>query len=428
MTNKAPGKHYRKGVSYKQFFQLFPDDATAEAWFVQHRWEDGIRCPRCGHGSIQVGTSHKTMPLRCRQSKQGGCGRFFSVKTGTFMEASNLAYQDWLFALFLVATHRKSVSSRKLHRDIPVTQRTAWHMAHRIRKALGTGDGNLFEGPVEVDETYMGGKRRNMSSSQRKELTGRGPVGKTAVVGARDRSTKQVAAKVVTSTDKETLQGFVQDHAAEGSTVCTDEARAYKTLPFDHDSVQHSLQEYVKGEVHTNGTSKPDLVVPVDKRAHKGTFHKLSPQHLQRYVDEFAGRHNVRDLDTLEQMASIASATSTGASIGEQSQLSLQGLGPSERIGVRGADDRLNAPSRTAINDGMPLRASQQGKRASPACRDAPAPTSRGSAPLGSPRQCAAGPLPPENETSDSQRRAVRRYAADEVLCLNGQGRRSPAP
>ena len=162
MTNKALGKHYRKGISYKQFFRLFPDDARAEAWFVQHRWEDGIRCPRCGHGSIQVGTSHKTMPLRCRQSKQGGCGRFFSVKTGTFMESSNLVYQDWLFALFLVATHLKSVSSRKLHRDITVTQRTAWHMAHRIRKALGTGDGNLFEGPAEVDETYMGGQGRNL--------------------------------------------------------------------------------------------------------------------------------------------------------------------------------------------------------------------------------------------------------------------------
>ena len=189
-------------------------------------------------------------------------------------------------------------------------------MAHRIRKALGTGDGNLFKGPVEVDETYMGGKRRNMSNSQRKELTGRGPVGKTAVVGARDRSTKQVAAKVVTSTDKETLQGFVQDHAAEGSTVCTDEARAYKTLPFDHDSVQHSLQEYVKGEVHTNGI---ESLWSMLKRAHKGTFHKLSPKHLQRYVDEFAGRHSVRDPDTLEQMASIASDM-------EQSQLRYKDL------------------------------------------------------------------------------------------------------
>ena len=280
MTNNAPGKHYRKGISYKQFFQLFPDDATAEAWFVQHRWEDAMRCPRCGHGSIQVGTSHKTMPFRCRKSKQGGCGRFFSVKTGTFMQASNLLYQDWLFALFLVATHLKSVSSMKLHRDISVTQRTAWHMAHRIRKALGTGDGNLFEGPVELDETYMGGKRRNMSNSQRKELTGRGPVGKTAVVGARDRSTKQVAAKVVTSTDKETLQ------------------------------------EYVKGDVHTNGI---ESLWSMFKRAHKGTFHKLSPKHLHRYVDEFAGRHNLRDLDTLEQMASIASDM-------EQSQLRYKDL------------------------------------------------------------------------------------------------------
>ena len=136
------------------------------------------------------------------------------------------------------------------------------------------------------------------------------------VVGARDRCTKQVAAKVVTSTGKETLQGFEQDHAAEGSTVYTDEAKAYKTLPFDHDSVQHSLQEYVKGEVHTNGI---ESLWSLFKRAHKGTFHKLSPKHLQRYVDEFAGRHNVRDLDTQEQMASIASDM-------EQSQLRYKDL------------------------------------------------------------------------------------------------------
>ena len=193
MDNKAPGKHYRKGIAYKQFFDLFPDDAAAESWFGKHRWEDGIRCPRCGHDSIQTSCKHKSMPYRCRKSKKGGCGRFFSVKTGTSMEASNLGYQDWLFALFLVSTSLKSVSSMKLHRDISVTQRTAWHMAHRIRKVLGTGDGSLFEGPVEVDETYMGGKRRNTRNSKRKHLTGRGPVGKTAIAGMRDRDTNRVS-------------------------------------------------------------------------------------------------------------------------------------------------------------------------------------------------------------------------------------------
>ena len=176
----------------------------------------------------------------------------------------------------------------------------------RIRKALsqGTNAGTLFSGPVEVDETYVGGRRANMSNARRKELadTGRGPVGKTAVVGAKDRVTKQVSAKVVNSTDKETLQGFVKDHAAPGATVYTDDAKAYESLPFNHGVVKHSLSEYVNGDAHTNGI---ESLWSMLKRAHKGTFHKLSPKHLDRYVQEFAGRHNVREQDTIDQMASL---------------------------------------------------------------------------------------------------------------------------
>ena len=108
-------------------------------------------------------------------------------------------------------------------------------------------------GPVELDETYMGGKRKNMPKSKRKAPKGRGPVGKTAVVGAMDRATMQIAAKFVASTDKGMLQGFVQDHAAKGATVYTDDVRTYKTLPVDHDPVKHSLQESMEGDVHTNG-------------------------------------------------------------------------------------------------------------------------------------------------------------------------------
>ena len=136
MDKKGLGKSHRKGISHKQFFRLCPDDATAETWFLAHRWADSIHCPRCGSTNVQTGAKHATMPYRCRKSKLMGCGKFFSVKIGTFMEASNLGYQDWLFALFLVATNLKSLSSMKLHRDISVTQRTAWHMADRIRKVL----------------------------------------------------------------------------------------------------------------------------------------------------------------------------------------------------------------------------------------------------------------------------------------------------
>ena len=190
------------------------------------------------------------------------------------MEGSKLGFQIWMIATYLMATNLKSVSSMKLHRDLNINQRSAWFLAHRLRVALSE-EGGVFSGPVEVDESYFGGRRRNMSNARRKELadTGRGAVGKTAVVGVKDRATKHVAARVVERTDGATLQGFVIDHTAPGATVYSDDSSA--CLPFDHDTVKHSLSEYVKGDVHTNGI---ESLWSMLKRAHMGTFHKLSPK------------------------------------------------------------------------------------------------------------------------------------------------------
>ena len=233
------------------------------------------------------------MPFRCRKSKKrGSCGKYFSVKTGMFMEASNLGYHDWLYALYLVVTNLKSVASMKMHRELGITQKSAWHLVHRIRKGWATSDGMLFNGPVEVDETYIGGRRRNMKKSKREALTGRGPVGKVAVVGVKDRETNQVSAQVVSDTTAETLQGFVGRNVIPGTTIYTDEATAYTNLP-NHESVKHSVSEYVRGQVHTNGIESFWSML---KRAHKGIFYRLSPKHLHRYVDEFVGRHNMRSL------------------------------------------------------------------------------------------------------------------------------------
>ena len=209
-------------------------------------------------------------------------------------------------AIYLCLTSLKSVSSMKLHRDIGVSQKTAWFMLHRIRQAWSQADEHgSFSGPVEVDETYFGGKRKNMSNAKREELagTGRGAVGKTAVVGAKDRATNQVVAKVVQSTDKETLQGFVTDHSESHAIVYTDDAAAYEGLPREHESVKHSVGEYVRGKASTNGVESFWALL---KRAHQGTFHKISPKHLNRYVQEFAGKHNVRELGTLAQMRDTA--------------------------------------------------------------------------------------------------------------------------
>ncbi|MDE0626304.1 MAG: IS1595 family transposase [Bryobacterales bacterium] len=300
MAGKGPGKAHREGIPLKKFFKLFPTDAAAERWFVKQRWPGGIWCPRCGSFNVQVGTTHKTMPYRCREKV---CGRkFFSVKTGTVMEGSKIGYQDWMLATFLLNTSLKSVSSMKLHRDLGITQKSAWFLAHRIRSGMTDQGATDFAGPVEVDETYMGGKRKNMSLSKRRELTGRGPAGKAPIVGAKDRATNKVAAKAVDSTDKETLQSFVTDHVDPGATIYTDEAKAYESLPI-HDAVKHSAKEYVRGAVHTNGVESFWSML---KRAHKGTFHKMSPKHLDRYVQEFAKRHNIRELDTTDQLAAIA--------------------------------------------------------------------------------------------------------------------------
>ncbi len=299
MAYNAPGKHFRKGISTREFYRLF-DERKAEEWFIAQRWPNGICCIHCGSTKVNLKAKHKAMPYRCRERE---CKKHFSPKMGTFMQSSSLDYLDWLYVLYLVATNLKSVSSMKLHRELGKTQKTTWHMAHRVRRALAQGDQTLFAGPVEVDETYFGGKRRNMSKSKRKQLTGRGPSGKTAVVGAKDRRSNRVSAKVVGDTTAETLQGFVHRNVKADAPVYTDDARAYEGLP-NHESVKHSVYEYVKGDVHTNGIESFWSML---KRAHKGTFHRLSPKHLHRYVDEFVARHNFRELDTLDQMAFIAS-------------------------------------------------------------------------------------------------------------------------
>ncbi len=183
------------------------------------------------------------------------------------------------------------------------TAKSAWFMAHRLRQAWNTQPENRFKGPVEPDETYMGGKRKNMSKARRKKITGSGPVGKTAVVAMKDRLSNEVRTKVVPNTKAETLRGFVLDNTEPEAKIYTDEALAYKALP-NREAVRHANFEYVRGQVHTDGVKSFWSLL---KRAHVGTFRKLSRRHLDRYVAEFAGRHNMRDKDTLAQISEIAS-------------------------------------------------------------------------------------------------------------------------
>ena len=299
MAQNAPGKAHRKGISLKQLFRMFPDDDAARRWFESKIWRDGPYCPHCGSFNVQVGIRHKTMTHRCRDCD----GRpMFSLKTGNIMEGSKLGYQTWAIAIYLVTTNLKGVSSLKLHRDLEVSQKSAWHLAHRLRKAFET-DPPIFAGPAEADEFYAGGKESNKHASK-KLHAGRGAVGKVPVAGIRDRATGHVAAQVVPDTRKETLQDFVLDRTVEGATVYTDEALAYRGLPGRrHETVRHSAGEYVRGMASTNGLESFWAML---RRGHDGVFHHFSAKHLDRYIAEFSGRHNMRNADTVDMMAMIA--------------------------------------------------------------------------------------------------------------------------
>ena len=299
-SNSGTGRADREGISLTKLFQLFPDDDAAEQWFEECRWPGGHRvCPDCGESNYSITKDRQPgkMPYRCR-----ACRRYFSVKKGTVMQSSPIGYQKWAIATYIVVTNLKGASSMKLHRDLEISQQAAWHLSHRIRKALADGKFSLMAGPVEVDEGFFGGLERNKHASK-KLRAGRGAVGKTAVVAAKDRATNRVDAQVVSSVAADSLQPFVIERTREGSTVFTDDHGAYRGIPgVEHRTVRHSVGEYVDGMAHTNGVESFWSML---KRGYHGTFHHVSPKHLQRYVDEFSGRHNLRSLDTIDQMASV---------------------------------------------------------------------------------------------------------------------------
>lgn len=296
VTQSGPGKSYRTGITLMDAVRKFDSEEKAEAWFIEQRWPDGVACPFCGSVEVSTRANRKPQPYRCRS-----CRKDFSVKTGTLLHSSNIPLSKWAIAFYLYATNLKGVSSMKLHRDLGITQKSAWHMAHRVRE-MWTSDDRKFAGPVEVDETYVGGKEGNKHESK-KLKAGRGATGKTPIVGVKDRATNQVHTEVVEHTDKVTLQEFVVRNTEPTAKVYTDEAVAYRGVPREHGAVAHSANEYVRGMAHTNGLESHWALFD---RGIYGIYHHVSVKHLGRYSTEFEGRHNSRPMNTIDQMSAMA--------------------------------------------------------------------------------------------------------------------------
>jgi transposase-like protein len=290
----------RSTISTFRLFELFPDQETARQYLERRLWPDGPKCTICKSGERI--TARKAGFYRCN-----ACREDFTVRTGTIFERSHVPLHKWLYAMYLLVTARKGISSMQLAKEIGITQKSAWFVLHRLREACGPKLDKL-RGIVEIDEAYVGGIEGNKHESK-KLHAGRGSVGKTPVLGMRERGGRTVVAPI-SDTSITTVQAEIHKRVEVGSAIHTDEAGTYfglNGLLFRHDTVNHSQGEFVRGSVTTNSI---ESVFAVLKRGLIGVYHHASPKHLGRYVDEFAFRLNEGNVKnhTLSRLDSFTSA------------------------------------------------------------------------------------------------------------------------
>ncbi len=269
-------------ISTFELFAMFPGQETARVYLEGRLWPNGPRCPVCGLGDRI--TARTDGFYRCNQCKED-----FTVRTSTIFERSHVPLHKWIYAMYLLVTARKGISSMQLAKEIGITQKSAWFVLGRLREACGD-DLSVLRGIVEVDEMFVGGKESNRHADKKTADGQRGSVGKTAVVGLRERGGKTKAFPVP-DTSRHTLSHVIHNNVEIGATVYTDEHAAYDRLgkDFVHRTINHSLGEYVRDGVSTNSI---ESVWAVMKRGLHGVYHHASEKHLHRYVDEFAFRLN----------------------------------------------------------------------------------------------------------------------------------------
>jgi transposase-like protein len=279
--------------------RYFSDPGVCVEFVAKLRWPNGPICPRCN------GTDHSYLSTR-RLWKCKSCKKQFSVKVGTIFEDSAIGLDKWLIAIWLIANSKNGISSHELGRALGITQKSAWFVLHRIRLAMQTKSFEKLSGEIEVDESFIGGKARNMHlKERRRKITGTGGVNKTAVLGFRDRD-GEVRAFVVPNTRRTTLDPAVRENVEAGSFVYSDDSYSYRKLgdEYDHRVVDHAVC-YVDGRIHTNGLENFWSLL---KRGLKGTYISVQPFHMFRYLDERVFTFNLRELTDYGRFVNVLRA------------------------------------------------------------------------------------------------------------------------